>query len=198
MHYFLSADQKAFFEKQGFIEFEGLVSEAEVAILKRCKAERDSSRADPQIEKIVYSSLFAKIASELSLQKRLRFGYDEQYFLPIVETGRATLNDTNSIRGLVSALMICLEGESDAPANSLPFTPFPQKPGNATIFLPTLEWDYSLFSKRPKQRFLLITYATTRAMYVFEEKDPHTHALKRLGYVFGDRLGEACNPILSR
>lgn len=196
--YFLSADQKAFFEKQGFIEFEGLVSEAEVAILKRCKSQRDSSRDDPQIEKIVHSSLFAKIASELSLQKRLRFGYDEQYFLPIVETGRSTLNESNSIRGLACAMMICLEGESENDANSLPFTPFPKKPGNATFFLPTLHWDYSLFSKRPKQRFLLIAYATMRAVYAFEENDPHTHALKKLGYVFGDRLGEACHPILSR
>ncbi|MDB6081004.1 MAG: hypothetical protein JWO53_276 [Chlamydiia bacterium] len=198
MQYFLSADQKAFFENHGFIEFEGLVSDEQLAVLKRHKGTRDVSRKDPQIEKIVKSAVFSKLASQLSLKKLLRFGYDEVYELPIQRSGVQTLEEANSIRGLVCGLMICIDGESDQAINGLPFNPFPKKPGNIILFLPTLAWDFDTLTESTKQKFLLITYAGSRAMYVYEERDPYLHELKKLGYVFGDRLSQTCHPILSR
>jgi hypothetical protein len=38
-----------------------------------------------------------------------------------------------------------------------------------------------------KPTFLAI-YGKAESIYIFNERDPHTHQLKKLGYVFGDRL----------
>jgi hypothetical protein len=48
------------------------------------------------------------------------------------------------------------------------------------------------------QKFLLFLYAEEDALYTLNPLDPHTHALKRMGYVFGDRLKETTHPHLIR
>jgi hypothetical protein len=50
----------------------------------------------------------------------------------------------------------------------------------------------------PHQRYLLIVFANRRAQYVLNANDPHAHALKHKGYVFGDRLREELHPIVIR
>lgn len=201
MHYVLSADQKAFFEKHGFIEFEGLIPDELLADMKKCKGSgtRDVSRQDPKIKKIITGPQLSKLVADFSMHKRLRFAYDEVYELPSRRQDIRSLAENSCIQGLVCGLMICLEGEGDSEtANRLPCSPYPKKPGSATLFLATSTWDESLFQEAPKQRFLLIAYALPTALYVYNEKDPHTHLLKKLGYVFGDRLNETCHPTLSR
>ena len=205
MNYLITAEQKTFFEKHHFIEFEELVTESQLAILKKCKESgRDVARKDSKVEKIVRNSLFAKLTKELFLQRELRLGYDEIFELPLVFSKPMTLAEVSAVAPLVAGLMICIEGESGNPANQISeiangsFDPFPQKPGNALFFLPTLSWDIEAIAKRSKQKFLLITYATRRAMYIFQDKDPYVHTLKRLGYVFGDRLIEKYHPTLGR
>jgi hypothetical protein len=42
----------------------------------------------------------------------------------------------------------------------------------------------------------MIVYCTDKTVYVLEKRDPHTHALKKLGYGFGDRLEEKTHPII--
>jgi len=49
-----------------------------------------------------------------------------------------------------------------------------------------------------EQRYLMLVYTHPTAIYYLEEKDPKTHHLKSLGYVFGDRLNDKLNPIVYR
>ena len=203
MKFSLTADQKCFFEKQQFIEFEGLISESQLAILQRCKGiGRDISRENMEMQKIVRSSLFAKIAKELCGERVLRLGFDELYELPLTLPCSMTLFERSSIAPLVCAVMIAIEGDEDALATTPPqegqFDPFPMKKGNVLFFLPNLLWEKELLQARAKQKCLLIAYANPRALYIFQEKDPHVHLLKRLGYVFGDRLKETIHPTLGR
>ena len=201
MNYLITAEQKNFFEKQHFIEFEGFLTEEQLAILKKCKeCTRDLSRKNFELSKIVKNKLFAKLAKELFLQKELRLGYDEIIEFPLSFSEATSLEEISSVRPLVGALMLCIEGESDNSENEPldGFAPFPQKPGNAIFFAPSHKWNLEAIAKRKKQKFLLIAYAAPRAMYIFQDKDRYTHTLKALGLVFGDRLREKDHPILGR
>ena len=205
MKYQITADQKSFFEKNQYIEFEDLVKETQLATLQKCKERgRDIARKNPEVQKIVQSALFAKIVKELFLQKVIRFGYDELYELPLIKDSSAkgemteTLFEKSSILPLVGAVMICIQNESEGFDPSFPHAPFAQKPGNVIFFSPTLVWDFEPLYQCTKQKYLLITYASPRALYIYQEKDPYTHTLKAQGYVFGDRLKEKYHPTLGR
>lgn len=223
MKYTLTADQKAFFETHKFIEFDGFLSENELAVLKatlkssqknpskkdlskRDLSKRDLSRSNPEVQKIVRSRFFAQIALELSLQKQLRFGFDQVYELPMELAASQTqrklsLQEMSAVRELAMGLMICVDGETDTVANQAvetPFLPFPKHPGSVIFFSPTIIWDLDLMAKLPKQSCLLIAYATSRAQYIYQENDPYNHTLKQFGYVFGDRLNEEFHPTLCR
>lgn len=214
MKYQIPADQKSFFEKNQYIEFEGLVKQAQLATLQKCKERgRDISRKNHEVKKIVQSALFAKIAKELFLLKALRFGYDELYELPLIKGGQVkgelpkgeltgTLFEKSSVSPLVAAVMICISNEAENLDSSFstppPPAPFAQKPGNVIFFSPTLIWDFEALCHCAKQKYLLIAYANSRALYIHQEKDPYMHTLKAHGYVFGDRLKETYHPTLGR
>jgi hypothetical protein len=204
MKYLITADQKVYFDNHNTIEFENLLSEKELATLQRLKTTslRDISRGKPEIQKIILASRFAQIAAELTSKKRLRFGYDQVYELPMnAPSHLKTLQEISTISPLACAFTICLEGESGKIPNNqdiYSFDPFAQKPGNVTFFLPSCPWDFEALSQRVKQKFLLVTYADPRALYIYQEQDPYTHTLKQFGYVFGDRLNEKWHPMLFR
>ena len=162
---------------------------------------RDVSRKQAEMQKIVRSPHLAKVAKELSGEKMLRLGFDEIYALPLDIDRSMTLFEMSSIAPLVCAVMIALDGESDRPSNApcaAGIDPFPHKRGNALFFSPSAVWDIEAVKSHEKQRCLLITYASPRALYIYQEKDPHMHLLKRLGYVFGDRLKDVHHPIVAR
>lgn len=207
MKYIITADQKTFFARYQQVEFEGLLSEKELTVLTTAihrrslgGTKRDLARKDPEIEKIVYSNHLASIGAELIFTKQLRFGYDQLIELPIKEgVAPKTLQEMSSVRPLVMAMMICLEGVYEKPLDADEgFVPFPQKPANVTFFSPSCVWDCESLAARTKQQFLLVAFAGPRPLYVFEENDPYVHALKQLGYGFGDRLKEQSHPTLCR
>ena len=224
MKYLLTADQKAFFEKQQFIEFEGFVSERDLALLKACALSgRDSYRKHEKVKEFLVSSQFADTIKELFSVRALRLGFDEAVELTQGQAqnvkANVSLSDAICINPLIAGVMICLEGDEAAedssetetsfnqtPKNELQlgFQPFPRKKGSALFFSPTLVWNKEAAErmqsqmKTKKQKYLLIGYAGPRLIYVYQEKDPHTHLLKTLGYVFGDRLKETTHPAVGR
>ena len=86
------------------------------------------------------------------------------------------------------------EVEENAPMNLI----FPKIAGNCTFVSSEMVIPFQELQERTGQRFLLITYTEKTALYTLDPKDPHTHNLKQLGYVFGDRLADAYHPILFR
>jgi hypothetical protein len=224
MKYLLTADQKAFFEKHQFIEFEGFVSERDLAFLKGCALSgRDNYRKHEKVKEFLTSSQFADTIKELCSVRQLRLGFDEFRELTQNQTveGQANLclSDTICVTPLLAGVMICLEGEeadgkeadealqeNQGPQNPTQtgFQPFPLKKGSALFFSPTLVWskeaqeEIARKLKTKKQKYLLLGYAGPRPLYVYQEKDLHTHLLKSLGYVFGDRLKESTHPALGR
>lgn len=228
MKFSIAKEHRDFFEKNGFIEFGDLLSAEDVKIIndeiERFFKERfnlaerglltrspedyylkghDLWRFSPLIKNIICKKHFTKIATELTFKTKVRLAFDQ-----LLTAGNTPLKVTNlvndsHVRGITSGMIICLadheeeiipEGENLELVSNL----FPHVAGNVTFFNATTDLNSEELSKRLGERFLLVAFADLKALYVLQEKDPHTHTLKSMGYVFGDRLKEEFHPSLLR
>jgi hypothetical protein len=167
---------------------------------------RDLFRQEDSIKKLVLHRRLAEIAVELTEARSLRIGYDQllpgEPKPPYIDTAYnqflmnpGTLQDKSCLIPVICGLIICLEPSPDEEA---PSPLFSKTPGNGIFFKADLPMDLSNLTQSPGGRYLLITYVDPRTVYVFNEKDPHTHHLKHIGYVFGDRLSDKLNPLIYR
>ena len=176
---------------------------------------RDLWRKNDFVKKIVLDKELVGIASELLRQRFVRLGYD-QFLLggsfksvpenpndnllsarTLLTTQQTNLDEISCIRGALCGLIICLRSAKE-PLERQPGSLFPVEAGHMTFFTAQANIDFSELSKREGQEFLLIVYAEKTTLYVANEKDPHWHGLKRLGYVFGDRVRDNLHPVLHR
>lgn len=186
-------------------------------------AGHDLWRSQDFIKKIVTQRLLAEIASELIERKPLRLGYD-QFFLCPTQTYQGlvasplinflqqqpTIKEISCINRILCGVMLCLTGAKgkdildvshmEDPQSLLipPVNLFSTVSGNGVFFHPDARIDFQELLKHPGQNYLMIIYTQAVAQYMLQEADPHTHDLKRLGYVFGDRLTDKLNPIVYR
>jgi hypothetical protein len=187
MRYHVSDEQKRFFRKGGFIDFEDLLAPEDIEKLKIQKVVF-CPRDDAGVEKIVHSSSLFHIARQLSEKNTLRFAFD-RVFTSAPLKASFTLQQMSSIQPLLMACMIGLEGGREAGEQ---FYPFP-KPSTLRFFLPSCRWPLGPFDG---EKGYLITWADPICLYYFSEHDPCTHELKKRGYVFGDRVGEPWHPLM--
>lgn len=184
---------------------------------KQFYAGRDLWRDSPVLKKLITHNRLAEIASELVQYKPLRLGYD-QYYPPVPSSKimmaeerqgysdlmgkEISLNEISSLQGILCGLMICLEGnnttEPAADPEAMQVNIFASKAGNGVFLAPDKRIDFGKLRTLPSQRYLLVVYTSPTTIYILREDDPHTHALKRLGYVFGDKLSDKLNPIIYR
>lgn len=178
MKYQITAKQRHFFEKNGYIEFEELLSKKELDTLWHCYRQdpkkRDLVLRNPKVKEILFSPRFSQIASELSMTRLLRYGFDE-----VLSSCR--FKDECCIQGLEIAMLLYID-------------PTAAKSANTIFFFPGLCPD--IFEQA--QTWLVFVWANRDAQYILNQKDPYTHELKKLGYVFGDRLKETTHPVLWR
>lgn len=182
MKYSISREQHFFFEQNHYIEFDGLLSDVEhkslVDALKKVHVQaRDLSHTIKPVKAITHMTRLAKLASQLTHKTFLRFGFD-QILCPPIETG--LVSQDLCISGLVGLLYLSLDGQEV----------------HAIFADPTADAD--TLPLQADTRYLVIGWAEERAMYVLQPNDPHTHELKKHGYVFGDRLKEEWHQILVR
>ena len=122
-------------------------------------------------EEVARNRRLAEVAAELTGVRPLRLGWTK-----VVTAGELNLKEMGSVQGIAAGVII--------------------KPTGSAIFF-SAEHTFSL-AEEGENGYLLIAYAGPGAVYVFNERDPDTHALKREGYVFGDRLREETHPTLTR
>lgn len=219
MKYSITKEQRFFFENNLFIEFEELLSESDISLMLQSIEKvlqvplekvgdlflhgRDLALLDEKLRKVLFSQHLGQIALALSMSKTLRFGFDQLYAGPKKgQQGQGSfscLNEESCVRELSCALMICLRGTvAEKKSSEGGIDPFPTKPGSGIFFLPSVACDPAALQWHEGQLFLLLTWAKERALYVFEPRDFHTHKLKKLGHVFGDRLTSKYHPIIAR
>lgn len=178
MKYALAKEHREFFAKNHYIEFEGLLTIEEITSLQRKiaqllpKKQRDLWREDVDLQKIVLNRKLAEVASDLFKQSELRIAFDQYQ----KESSPLSLQQRSSLHPLVAALAI----------------PLDELFGTVIYFSPTTPEQLSFFS-RP---LLLIAYCTNKTQYTLVKEDPYTHALKVLGYAFGDPINSSTHPLL--
>lgn len=178
---------------------------------------RDLWRANQELGKFVAQPRLAEIASELIEKKPLRLGYD-QFFPPIHQVKyqnptdhiystfidqTASLEALSSLEGLACGLIIPLGEKKGAAAEGVPsgvegIDIFAGSAGHALFFRPEAEVNWKNLYAHHGQSYYLIAYTQLFCYYRLEPRDPHTHSLKSLGYVFTDKLNDKWNPVVFR
>jgi hypothetical protein len=220
----LAREHHLHFEKQQFIELEGILPLEQLQLLKSSSDEtlelsqkrhpfsavknifekgRDLWRKCPAVKKVALNKQLAEIAAELTGEKFIRLGYDQFLSAEALQTTSfylskpedvQTLEMISCIQGVVCGMLICLSSHASETTTSI----FSTKAGNITYFLPQVNINFAELLKRETQEFLLFVYTGKTSLYTHNEEDPNLHAFKQLGYVFGDRLNDHLNPVLYR
>jgi len=227
MRYCLDHEETICFEKKGYVLLQELLPQGKVQRLLSCvscafqenresfesqKREagdmslssfyaRDVALFSSEVRKVLFSKSLGQIASQLAKKKTVRYGGDWLWKGDIVPWGQKTESgDLSSCFCVKPLALACLFALSDRESGAVQNDPFlPEKAGDALLFSPQLIYPWrSLGGQDKTQKFLLFLYAEKEALYTFNPLDPHTHALKRMGYVFGDRLKETTHPHLVR
>lgn len=216
MKFSIELKQRHFFRENNAIEFERIFSEQDLygmntsikEIFYKAKATdfflegHDLFRRSEAVKKAITSSRLCSLIYELLEQKPLRLGFDQLF--PPIKTSyldyypeKLPFSELSAVKNLHCLLFINLSGEGKPPVFE-EGDPFPSKPGNTVLLLPKYAIDFNKLSERMNQTFLLVGYTLNFSQYLFVEKDPHCHQLKRLGYVFGDKLRDNEHPIILR
>ena len=216
MRFKVTGDHRKVLEKQKFIEFEDvftldqideLSQHVDAVLGKRArqlietqsseelfKVGRDLWRDDELIKNISCNRGLAGLIAQLFHQKKLYLAFDQALRTTLrpgsTEGSPATIQQRSSIQPLAGGVLIQLAGTSN------PLSMLPKKRENAVIISPELIIPWEIFFQEPSQSYLLITYAPDKALYIAEKRDLHVHALKKLGYVFGDKLNTDHHPLL--
>lgn len=169
-------------------------------------AGRDSWRESQIAKSWTLKSQFATIASQLTKKKPLYIGYDQVLLhssmktpiLPPFFSSSLSISSRSCLQGIACALLLQIsplsveEGHlSDNPLSSL-------VQGSGIFFHP--DFPFSLEYFQPPNRLcmqFLIVYIEKNAIYKRENRDPHTHALKKWGYQFGDRISQTTHPCVT-
>jgi hypothetical protein len=186
MHFSLVPEHFDHLRKEGYVEFEELLSPEECAAIRISSRGRfDIWRSHPEVGRIIRRRRLAECAADLFQADLIQLGFD-QLLLP-GGTGVVTLGELSPIQGIVGGLLIALT----EPMEQRPL--YPSHLGNGLFFGPEMP-----LSLDAPGEALLIAYASEPALYVYNTKSPHLHELKRYGYVFGDRLRADRHPVLVR
>lgn len=208
MKFSSNLEQRDFFNKNGYVSFEGLLNPQELEILNRAvdqftpqekeKLEsRDLFRRNEAVKKIVCGSKLVRLAYEFLQKKPLRLVFDQ---LVMEKRGKntqqrkETFQEVCCLGGLEGVFLICIQ----SPMRKDESFPYDLTPGNGFLVSPTVPYPFFQLTPSEDHRFLLIGYGGTYSQYLYEPRDPHCHYLKTLGYVFGDRLNDRDHPILLR
>ncbi len=247
MRFTVNKEQRDFFQKKGWIEFEDLLKEEQIQAIQRpleeVLAERlkvstsqvgkqpaerlyhqghDLWRSSPILQHFIMQPRFGEIAVELIGRKVLRLGYDQffpplhppslsslplSFYAPFMGRG-LSLEEVSSIRGVACGMMIALgektgsvlqkEEASGEVSEGQKIDIFPFRAGHVIFFRPHLPVAWDCLAHHVGQRFYLIVYASSLSYYQLQPNDPHTHALKHLGYIFNDPLADKLNPVVYR
>jgi hypothetical protein len=182
MKFSISREQHFFFEKNHYIEFDGILRPQDQKILcdigKKSQSKfRDLSHSDSAVKAITHNISLASIAAELTHIRPLRFGFDDVLKPPFYLTN---LHNDLCIQGLACALFLCIEDEESHGIFALP-----------AMDLASLPLDV-------EKKYFIIAWTEDIAQYRLHEQDKYTHELKKRGYVFGARLKEPWHPIVVR
>lgn len=203
MKFFIGDQEKEFFHLNGLLAIESVFSSEEIdAVQEEMRMKvishgpKDLALHGGAIQKFLFSKKLAQVAFELAGAGPLRYGYDLFFMRSAPPEALFT-----SVSPIEIGVCIALDGESTEQKNPLiPFTLRQEdlllQKGSVVFFSPSTLFSLKSSTMRADARYLLLVYSGVRAQYLYQPNDPYTHDLKRLGYVFGDRLKSVTHPTL--
>ncbi|MEK7339919.1 MAG: hypothetical protein AABZ92_04305 [Verrucomicrobiota bacterium] len=203
----MTDDQKEFFQKNRFIEIEGLLPLEKITQIEKLSdltlAKRSENsflqgydlwRDNKELKEILHKRSLIKIIAELFNTFPLRIAFD-QYIKatspsPIQTTW--ALEELSCIKPLAGSMLIPLSFSKPLKSHF----PFPQKIGNVLFLAPDYPIPWPLLFGSEGLKLLIVNFAPEKAIYQQETRDPHQHVLKKWGYAFGDSLNNQHHPLL--
>lgn len=214
MRTLVTAQQTAFFAQNGYIEFKeigfdssalfaaarSVLSARSGAILSRIPPSqiyalgRDLWREEKPLQTLLLRHL-APLALSL-VSKPLRLACDQWIPAHHVWEKPCSFKDLFSIQGLALGAVFCSAAVPLPARAPLGLLPLPKEPGNVLFVKPALLIDWPSLALSPATDLYFAAYTFRTAVYIHNPQDPSTHALKQLGYHFGDLLQNRSHPIL--
>ncbi len=197
----MTSQQSAFFTQNGYIEIEGLNFDPEELFSSARAASklqpfgRDLWRKDPTLRRLLLSKLGPAVFHLMAKPVRLAC---DQWMPSLAISKPCPAQELFCIQGLVLCALFTAN-QIPAPAiraAAFGIPPFTAHPGSVLFVKPNIALNWPLVAKSPVDLYLAAYALPHQGVYVHNPKDPATHALKDLGYEFGDVLTEAHHPIL--
>lgn len=181
MRYTITSSQLNFFRKEGHVEFEDLYTTLEATTLNELlegakalkDATRDLQRENPPLLKALQTSRLGQVGAGLFRKQRLRIVFSQ--YGPYFE-GTLPIEEISSMSETCGGCIIDLQS------------------GSTTFYHAQHPIDFSSLATP----YLLIVLATDKARYKYQESDPFTHQLKKLGYGFGDLITDDTHPLIAK
>lgn len=189
-------EQRAYFREHQFIEFEEIIENEQIPILKNILSNSspgscDVWRRNAELKEIIANRQFGEVVARLTDQRPLRLGLDLILSIDQWKPG-ATLQDYAPFQGIVGGMLIGFKGAWE----SEEVLPIPSQEGSAVILGPELIFP-ELDSHIPREnRWLLIIYADSKARFIPSKLGFEGGELKKIGYSFGDRLRDEEHPVV--
>ncbi len=213
MRFALNKDHLDFYYRNHYIEFENLLTLEEVfsledaieeVLTKRMGKNRDPKKVylagshcwqdDPRIKKVALNTHLAEIASQLTKERTLRLASSQILFGGVSE--EKIFNEPLPIESLCSIQKVSCGLILHLSSSEELEDPQPKKPGSATFFSTRLPISFDYLTKTSHLTQLFLIYSVENALYALTPTDPHTHALKKLSYGFGDHVRPHTHPIV--
>ena len=208
----VSGEQLLFFDRYGYLELEGIFTQKHVIELRESVEDVLHKRTDSEepfpkyghnlaldsktIQKRLCSPSMGRILDSMTKARPMRYAFDQILFASYPPKG-AMLKEISSLSSVLIGAIIALDDTERLEEQQVdPFMlkELPTAAGSICFVSPETVWELGDLSGR----YLLVVYCGSGPIYIYQEKDPYTHAFKEYGYVFGDRLLDKTNPVVSR
>lgn len=166
----------------------------------------DLWRASEWIKKLVLSASLTDIVGELLDAKSLRLAWDQwipgnvasEFNDSVQWQSPASLTQISSIQRIECGVLIPLNSSQEEHADPASFLAGLSTTGHVLFIHPDFPIPFSDFQHLKKVHYYLIAYANPMSQYVQVQHDPHGHAMKQMGYIFGENLKEKWHPTAYR
>jgi hypothetical protein len=202
MRFAMTSQQMAFFSQNGYIEVAGLPfdpTETFAAVRAAKDTQpfgRDLWRKSDTLQRLLLRKLAPAVFQITG--KSTRLGLD-QWVPAYTPDKRAAVKELFCVQGLV--LCALFVGSEVAPpqrrAAALGISPLPLHPSHVLFVKPNILLDWPLLQKAAADLYLAAYSYANQSVYAHHAQDPATHALKDLGYAFGDTLKDPHHPLLT-
>lgn len=239
MKFATAKEHRDFFQKEGWIEFERMISDEQLELLNKAidhtladrlnttsdkfssvsserffMQSRDLWRSNPHLFKLICQTRLTETVNALIEKKPFRLGYDQlfpswnahpfskkdsSFYSDFLEKNSA-LETVSCLTDLACGVLVALNsgGEMREIQSRDKLNIFSKHSGNIVFFKPNLIIDWKHLKSCTNQRFYLIVYTHPHSHYQLQTNDPHTHELKRIGYILNDKLSDKLHPIVYR